>query len=68
MAIQYINIAVGAKMANGDVIVSSKGKGSAQSGHVSIAYDDAVVTQNSLLAALRQAMLIAQSDSSIAKG
>lgn len=68
MTIQYINIGVGAKMANGDVLTVSKGKGTTQASHVSIAYDDAVVTQNSLLAALRQAIQIALTDTSLAKG
>lgn len=62
MAIQYINIAVGTALKNGDIPVTSKGGGTAQASHVSIAWDDAVIlTQNPLLAALRQAILEVQS-------
>jgi hypothetical protein len=64
MAIQYINVAVGTILKNGDVPVEGKGKGTAQTNHVSIAYDDTVVlSQNPLLAALRHAITIVQSSS-----
>jgi hypothetical protein len=68
VTIQYINVAVGTALKNGDIPVSSKGRSTSQSSHVSIAYDDAVVlSQNPLLAALRQATLDVQS-SSLPKG
>ncbi len=68
MTIQYINIAVGTALKNGDIAVESKGKGTSQASHVSIAYDDAVVlSQNPLLAALREAIKVVQS-SSLPKG
>lgn len=62
MTVQYINVAVGGTLKNGDVVVSSKGKSTTQVSHVSLAYDDAVVTgQNQLLAAMRQIALDVQS-------
>lgn len=68
MTIQYINIEIGTKLKNGDITVRSRGKGIAQASHVSVAYDDAVVTsQNVLLFALRQAIQDVQA-SSLPKG
>lgn len=70
MTIQYINVTVGATLANGDVQVSAKGKSAGtQMNHVSVAYDDSVVThQNQLLAAIRAALLVAQSDTALPRG
>lgn len=69
MTIQYINVTVGKTLANGDVVVTSKGKGTAQVSHVSLAYDDAVVlSQNALLAAVRQILLDVQASSGLTRG
>lgn len=69
MTVQYFNINVGVKQTNGDYVATHKGRSTAQSGHVSVVYDDAVITgQNQLLAALRQAILIVQSDAVLPKG
>lgn len=69
MTIQYINVMVGSTLKNGDVVITSKGKGAAQVSHVSLAYDDTVVlSQNALLAAVRQILLDVQSASGLPKG
>lgn len=53
MATQYLNVVVGTALANGDIPVHGKGGGTSQTGHVSLAYDDTVVTKkNQLLAGL----------------
>jgi hypothetical protein len=54
MTIQYLNVSVGTALANGDIPTVHKGGGTAQVGHVSLAWDDATVTkQSQLLAGLR---------------
>lgn len=69
MTIRYINVTVGAKLANGDITVTHKGAAAAQSGHVSIAYDDAVVlNMNQLRAAVAEALRQADGSSGLAKG
>jgi hypothetical protein len=63
MTIRYINVSVGSALANGDVVIEHKGKGTAQGNSVSLAYDDAVVTKkNQLLAAVRNILVAVQSD------
>lgn len=69
MTIQYINVMVGTTLKNGDVTTTSKGKGTSQASHVSLAYDDTVIlSQNALLAAVRQILLDVQSASGLPKG
>lgn len=67
MTIQYINVAVGSTLANGDVGIVPKGKNAGtQASHVSLAYDDSVVTKkNQLLAAVRTILTQVASDSSL---
>lgn len=67
MTIQYINVAVGKTLANGDITIQPKGKNAgAQASNVSLAFDDAVVTtKNQLLAAVRNILTQVQSDSSL---
>lgn len=53
MTIQYLNVSVGTALKDGSVPTIHKGGGTSQSGHVSVAYDDAtVVNVNQLLAGL----------------
>jgi len=66
MTIRYFNATVGTALKNGDVPTSGNGKGTAQSNHVSLAYDDAVVTtKNQLLAGLRRITQDVLSDSAL---
>lgn len=67
MTIQYFNVAVGATLANGDITIQPKGKNAGtQMSHVSLAYDDSVVTKkNALLAAVRNILAQVASDSSL---
>lgn len=67
MAIRYYNVAVGTALKNGDISVEGKSKGgTAQGNHVSLAYDDTVVTsKNQLLAGVRAILAQIQSDSSL---
>jgi hypothetical protein len=67
MAIVYYNVAVGTALKNGDISVEPKSKGaSGQTNHVSLAYDNSVVTtKNQLLAGLRAITAQVQSDSTL---
>lgn len=66
MTVRYYNAAVGTALKNGDVPTEGKGKNTSQTNHVSVAYDDAVITtKNQLLAALRRIMQDVMADSSL---
>lgn len=57
MAIVYINVSVGSQLKSGEIPVQHAGNGVAQASHVSIAFDNVVVTNvNQLRAALSEAM------------
>lgn len=58
MTIQYINVALGAKLANGDYASAHKGNGtSALAGTAGVYYDDASITSlNQLKAAINHAL------------
>jgi hypothetical protein len=67
MTVRYYNVSVGTALKNGDIAVEGKSKGgAAQLNHVSLAYDDSVVTsKNQLLAGVRAILAQVQSDSSL---
>lgn len=67
MAIVYYNVSVGSALKNGDIAVESKTKGgTSQSNHVSLAYDNSVITtKNQLLAGVRAILAQVQSDSTL---
>lgn len=67
MTIQYINVAVGKTLTNGDIAIQQKGKNAgSQASNVSLAFDDAVVTtKNQLVAAVRNILTQVQSDSAL---
>lgn len=66
MAVKYINVSVGTALKNGDIPVEGRGKSTSQANHVSLAYDDSVVTtKNQLLAAVRAILTQVSSDNSL---
>lgn len=68
MTVKYINVMVGAKLANGSYSPVHKGTATSQASDLSIAYDDTVIlNMNQLKAAVAHALQIAES-SSLPKG
>lgn len=66
MTVRYFNASVGPALKNGDVPTHGGGKTTAQLSHVSVAYDDAVITtKNQLVSALRRIMQDVLTDSTL---